>query len=101
MAAIRKALDDGQFGKEIANLTWRMVTDSMGQIGHAIHLENAASRGRSGRVIPMNETARAKACAKRATWFVRRDLRDPARRAWPSKYVRAILQWTMQSRSCV
>src|SRR4029077_21008836 len=48
----------GLRAKEIASLTWRMVSDARGQIGHAIHLENTASKGRSGRVIPMNEELR-------------------------------------------
>jgi len=45
----------GLRAKEIASLTWRMVTDARGQIGQAIHLENSASKGQSGRVIPMND----------------------------------------------
>lgn len=49
----------GLRAKEIASLTWRMVTDARGQIGQAIHLEDSASKGRSGRVIPMNEEIRA------------------------------------------
>jgi integrase len=48
----------GLRAKEIAGLTWRMVTDPRGQIGQAIHLENKASKGQSGRVIPMNEELR-------------------------------------------
>jgi integrase len=48
----------GLRAKEMASLTWRMVTDARGQIGQAIHLENRASKGRSGRVIPMNEELR-------------------------------------------
>jgi integrase/recombinase XerD len=48
----------GLRAKEIARLTWRMVIDAQGEIGHAIHLENRASKGRSGRVIPMNEEVR-------------------------------------------
>src|SRR6476620_3647160 len=48
----------GLRAKEIACLTWRMVTDARGQIGDAIHLEDSASKGRSGRVIPMNEEIR-------------------------------------------
>jgi integrase/recombinase XerD len=32
-----------------------MVTDARGQIGQAIYLENAASKGQSGRVIPLSE----------------------------------------------
>jgi integrase/recombinase XerD len=49
----------GLRAKEIASLTWRMVTDARGHIGQAIHLENSASKGQSGRVIPMNEELRA------------------------------------------
>jgi integrase/recombinase XerD len=49
----------GLRAKEIASLTWRMVTDPQGQIGQAIHLENRASKGQSGRVVPMNEEVRA------------------------------------------
>jgi integrase/recombinase XerD len=48
----------GLRAKEIASLTWRMVTDARGQIGKAIHLEDTASKGRSGRVVPMNEELR-------------------------------------------
>jgi integrase/recombinase XerD len=48
----------GLRAKEIASLTWRMVTDPRGQIGQAIHLEDKASKGRSGRVLPMNEELR-------------------------------------------
>jgi integrase len=48
----------GLRAKEIACLTWRMVTDARGQIGQAIFLEDAASKGRSGRVIPMSEELR-------------------------------------------
>ncbi|MEO6782750.1 MAG: site-specific integrase, partial [Bradyrhizobium sp.] len=35
-----------------------MVTDARGQIGHASHLENRASKGQSGRVIPINDELR-------------------------------------------
>jgi integrase len=48
----------GLRAKEIAKLTWRMVTDARGQIGQAIHLENTASKGQSGRVVPMNDQLR-------------------------------------------
>jgi integrase/recombinase XerD len=48
----------GLRAKEIASLSWRMVTDAGGQIGQAIRLENKASKGESGRVIPMNEELR-------------------------------------------
>lgn len=44
--------------KEIASLTWDMVTGSDGQVGTAIHLTDAASKGRSGRIIPLNRDLR-------------------------------------------
>ena len=48
----------GLRAKEIARLTWRMVIDPSGRVGQAIHLEDSASKGRSGRVIPINEELR-------------------------------------------
>jgi integrase len=48
----------GLRAKEIASLSWRMVTDAGGQIGQSIRLENRASKGQSGRVVPMNEELR-------------------------------------------
>jgi integrase len=52
------SVKSGLRAKEIAKLTWRMVTDARGQIGQAIHLENTASKGQSGRVVPMNDELR-------------------------------------------
>lgn len=49
----------GLRAKEIASVTWSMVTDSEGKVGQAIHLQDVASKGRSGRVIPMNRELRA------------------------------------------
>lgn len=44
----------GMRAKEIASLTWEMMTDPEGDIGTAIHLQNRASKGKTGgRVIPM------------------------------------------------
>ena len=44
----------GMRAKEIASLSWEMMTDPEGDIGTAIHLQNKASKGRTGgRVIPM------------------------------------------------
>lgn len=36
-----------------------MITDPEGQLGTAIHLRNTASKGKSGRVIPLNKELRA------------------------------------------
>ena len=44
----------GLRAKEISGLTWAMVTDAAGQIGDVIELENRASKGKSGRSLPMN-----------------------------------------------
>src|ERR1700734_1842976 len=45
----------GLRAKEIASLTWAMLTDAEGMIGDAIHLVDEASKGSSGRVIPLNK----------------------------------------------
>jgi integrase/recombinase XerD len=49
----------GLRAKEIACLTWDMLTDAEGNLGTAIHLRNEASKGRfGGRVIPMGRDVR-------------------------------------------
>ena len=50
----------GLRAKEIASLTWSMITDADGDIGSHIHLTDKASKGRSGRVIPLNMLLRQK-----------------------------------------
>ena len=44
----------GLRAREIALLTWSMVTDAEGKVGHMIALQNEVSKGRSGRVIRFN-----------------------------------------------
>jgi integrase len=44
----------GLRAKEIAGLTWTMVTDAEGEVSQAIQLHDNASKGRSGRTIPMH-----------------------------------------------
>lgn len=51
--------DAGLRAKEIASLTWAMVTDSEGKIADAIRLEDKASKGRSGGVVYMSKRLRA------------------------------------------
>jgi integrase len=53
------SLKAGLRAKEIASLTWAMVTDAEGQITDAISLTDVASKGRSGRVVPLNKELRA------------------------------------------
>jgi len=45
----------GLRAKEIAQLTWSMVTDTTGELADAISLHNTASKGRAGgRTIPLH-----------------------------------------------
>ena len=44
----------GLRAKEIASLTWEMLTDPDGNISAYIHLIDAAAKGKSGRQIPIN-----------------------------------------------
>ncbi len=43
---------------EIAHLTWAMVSDATDTIGPDLRLEDRASKGRSGRVVPMSKDLR-------------------------------------------
>lgn len=45
----------GLRAKEIAGLTWSMVLDASGVLGEQIALEDSASKGASGRQIPINK----------------------------------------------
>ena len=50
----------GLRAKEIAFLTWAMVTDAEGQVGEVLALLNRASKGQGGgRMIPLNLTLHA------------------------------------------
>jgi integrase/recombinase XerD len=48
----------GLRAKEIARLTWWMTNDSLGEVGWTICLQDSASKGKSGRVIPLNAQVR-------------------------------------------
>jgi integrase/recombinase XerD len=50
----------GLRAKEIASLTWRMVTDAEGRVSDTLHLENRASKGKKGgRSIPLHPDLQA------------------------------------------
>ena len=49
----------GLRAKEIARLKWRMITNSAGRVGNVIALEDDASKGRSGRQIPLHPDLKA------------------------------------------
>jgi integrase/recombinase XerD len=44
----------GLRAKEISHLTWSMVTDASGRVGDTLQLPDNSSKGKSGRVIPLN-----------------------------------------------
>src|SRR3569623_25132 len=44
---------------EIAHLTWSMVLDASGSISDCLRLENRASKGTSGRVVPLSSDLRS------------------------------------------
>ena len=48
----------GLRAKEVANLKWSMVLGANGEVGDAIHLTNKASKGNSGRIVPLNKQLR-------------------------------------------
>ncbi len=49
----------GLRAKEIAALTWAMVTDAEGAVSDAIHLQDKASKGKSGGVVYLNKELKA------------------------------------------
>jgi integrase len=71
----------GMRAKEIAAVTWRMVTDAEGKIGDLIALENRASKGKGGgRHIPMHPEIKA------ALMALQRERGENARSDWPVIY---------------
>jgi len=52
------SLKAGLRAKEIASLTWGMVTDSEGELADTISLTNSASKGKTGGAIPMAKELR-------------------------------------------
>src|ERR1700733_16328156 len=57
----------GLRAKEIARLTWWMTNDSQGDIARVLSLHDVASKGRSGRHIPLNDEVREALIAYRQT----------------------------------
>jgi integrase/recombinase XerD len=46
--------------KEMASLTWAMVTDAQGQVADVMHVPNRASKGKAGgRTIPLHPDLQA------------------------------------------
>ena len=49
----------GLRAKEIANLRWSMIVEADGLLGDGINLTDSASKGNSGRTIPINRELRS------------------------------------------
>lgn len=49
------SVKSGLRSKEISHLTWSMMVTPEGDLGDSIHLTNKSSKGKSGRVIPLNK----------------------------------------------
>lgn len=58
-AIILLSFKAGLRAKEIALLSWSMVTDASGRIADEIALPNSASKGNSGRTIPIHPLLKA------------------------------------------
>lgn len=48
------SIDAGLRSKEIAELRWSMILDAQGVVSHDIRLEDSASKGKSGGIIPIS-----------------------------------------------
>ena len=59
VAILLLSVKAGLRAKEIALLTWDMFTDAEGCLSDALHLRDGATKGSSGRVIPLNKELRA------------------------------------------
>ena len=80
--------------KEIAELTWSMVTDASGEIADVIALTNSASNGKNGgREIPMHPELRSALVALQAVRG------EKARPDWPVIYsdLRMASAWVQSS----
>ena len=49
------SINCGLRSKEISHLKWWMVMDSDGSVGKYLNLPNSSSKGKSGRVVPLNK----------------------------------------------
>ena len=56
----------GLRAKEIASLRWEMISDAEGHLSDLISLTDKASKGRSGRSIPLNKELKAALSALKA-----------------------------------
>jgi len=53
------SVKSGLRSKEISGVKWSMVVDSDGDISDSIHLTDNVSKGKSGRIIPLNKDVKS------------------------------------------
>lgn len=72
----------GLRAKEVACIKWNMIVGADGRVGEYIHLTDDASKGRSGRVIPVNKQLKATLVElhgrDRGEWVIRTERSDHA-----------------------
>lgn len=70
----------GLRAKEVACLEWSMIVGADGEVGDYIHLTDEASKGRSGRIIPLNKQLKAALSElqriERGEWVIRTERSD-------------------------
>jgi integrase/recombinase XerC len=72
------SMQAGLRAKEMASLTWAMVTEADGQVGETLHLVNAASKGETGgRAVPLHRELRTALGALAHTHGTRPDIDRP------------------------
>jgi integrase len=92
------SLRAGLRAKEIADLTWSMVTDPDGAISNTIRLTNAAAKGTSGGIVPMaKDLQRALADLRTSQGWVSGDQRvvrtERSPRTSPQVIVNLFREW--------
>lgn len=66
----------GLRAKEIAGLTWGMVLDASGDLADQIALEDLASKGTSGRIIPINKLLKQELQLQLETVLIKTKVQD-------------------------
>jgi integrase/recombinase XerD len=66
----------GLRAKEIAGLTWGMVIDASGDLADQIALEDLASKGASGRIIPINKLLKQELQLQLETVLIKTKVQD-------------------------
>ncbi len=93
----------GLRAKEIAHLTWAMVLNSNNEVNDSIHLTNVASKGSSGRIIPMNSKLKEHlelyfSSIKDKIWYTKLDqsfviTTERAKKTSPQVIVNKFMKW--------